>query len=107
MTDTSDDKHATPRRGTTQRVADWIADINSRDVADRPLGWIDGRYHCAARLAHVWGDEHNEELSVNQMAAALTEIRDNPDKFEITVDYREGDRKGRWQVFKGVFANVQ
>lgn len=92
-----------PSGGTTQRVADWIADINSRDVADRPLGWIDGRYHCAARLAYVWGEQHDEELSTNQMAAALTVIRDNPDEFEITVDYREG----QWQVFKGVFANVQ
>lgn len=95
------------RDRTTHRVADWIADINSRDVADRPLGWVDGRYHCAARLAYIWGNEHDEELSTNQMAATLTVIRDNPDEFEIAVDYKNGSRKGRWQVFKGVFANVQ
>ena len=93
--------------GIAQRVAEWIDDVNSRDAADRPLGWVDGRYHCAARLAHVWSDEHDEEVSTKQMAAALTEIRDNPDEFAISVDYKEGDRKGRWQVFKGVFANVQ
>jgi len=92
--------------GTTHRVAEWIKDVNSRDIPDRPLSWLDGRYHTAAHLAYLWMDEHGEEdkLSIQQMSAALTQIRENPDKYELSVEYDCINGVGRWQVFKGVFA---
>lgn len=89
----------------SQRVADWIADVNTRDTPDKPLRWVDGRYHVAAGIAHVYNEEHTDDLSTQQMAAALTEIRDNPDDYPVSIEYRAGsDGRGRWQPYKGVFA---
>lgn len=91
-----------------QQVAEWIAEVNASETADQPLRWVDGRYHSAASLAHVWREENGGEMSPCQMAAALREIRDNPDDYEVTVEYEHSAKqnKGRWQVYKGVFANV-
>jgi len=51
--------------------------------------------------------EHDTELSTQQMASALTEIRENPERYGVSIEYKQGTQKGRWQVFKGVFANVE
>ena len=91
--------------GLSEHVAEWIAEVNTRDTPDQPLRWIDGRYHVAAGIAHVYNKEHEDELSAQQMAAALTEIRDNPDQYRVSVEYRvDSDGRGRWQPYKGVFA---
>lgn len=93
---------------TATLVADWIQDVNDRETAEQPLRWVDGRYHVAAGIAHVWNDEHDTELSTQQMAGALAEIRDNPEKYDLDIKYKPGNPgdKGRWQPYKGVFANV-
>ena len=93
-------------KSLSQRVAEWIQEVNGRETAAQPLRWVDGRYHVAAGLAHVWNVNHSNHLTTQQMAGALTEIRDNPDEYPVDIDYKVGsDGKGRWQPYKGVFAD--
>ncbi len=90
-----------------RRVAEWIRDVNSRETAAQPLRWVSGHYHIAAGITHVWNDERDEHLTTQQMAACLTEIRDNPLKYGLNINYRVGsDGVGRWQPYKGVFRTV-
>lgn len=94
-------------RPLADRLDEWISEVNARDTADQPLRWVDGRFHTANSIAHVWNEEHDDELLGKQVAHALVHIRDNPEDYEIDVEYRRDGSIGRWCVYEGVFADVQ
>jgi len=66
---------------TSERVAEWIAEVMSRPPVERPLRLaVPGASNTAKGLAHVYNEHHDGgAVSVQQMAQALAVLRDRED----------------------------
>lgn len=86
---------------TAETVGEWLEHVNALPTADQPLRWLEGRYHVAAGIAHVYNDRNEDELSVHQMAQALSELRDERHGFDVDVEskHRPSDDKHSWRVY--------